>query len=213
MGEVTITLLCVGTELLRGQLNTHVPHIAEALESGGFFLSDQVTVPDRLPQIRGAFKASLKISDVVISTGGLGPTFDDLTAEALSQALRIPLQFRPGEYRKIRAKFRRYRLRAGPENKKEARILKTARVFDNKRGSAPAQFVQIKSPGAPAKLVFLLPGPLRELAPILENQVVPAIRRRYPAGRARGKKVFHLAGVTESAAGEKLAKIAAAAGE
>src|SRR5436190_23531692 len=88
-------LVCVGSELLRGKLNTHASHISRRLSSIGLALNEENTVADELPQITAAIRRALDVFDVVIVSGGLGPTFDDVTREAAAEATGRSLALSP----------------------------------------------------------------------------------------------------------------------
>src|SRR6266850_7948932 len=118
------SLICVGSELLRGHINTHSSTISRRLASIGLDLNEEHTVADDVGAIVQAIRRALSESQVVIVTGGLGPTFDDLTREAASEATGRPLVFSSTLVRKIKAKFRWARYRSmPPANKRQAYLL------------------------------------------------------------------------------------------
>ena len=110
----SFSLICVGSELLRGKINTHASTLARRLGSIGLDLSDEHTLGDDLAALTRQITRALRDSRIVIVTGGLGPTFDDLTREAAAEACGRPLVFSPTLLREIKAKFRRARLRSMP---------------------------------------------------------------------------------------------------
>lgn len=203
-----VELLCVGTELLRGQINTHQGYIARKLPEYGLVLARESSLPDEVDAIAAELKAALGRADAVIMCGGLGPTFDDLTREACAKALGRKLVFKPALWKGIVARFARYKVRQIPEeNKRQAYALVGARVLKNENGSAPGQLVVYKG-----KSIALLPGPYGEMAPILERDVLPALRRAHARGVHSASFVVRTSGVPESVVDEKLAPVTAQAG-
>src|SRR5690348_11722628 len=100
--KIRCSLICVGSELLRGKINTHSATVASRLASIGLELHEEHTVADEVRAIAQAIRRALSESQIVMVTGGLGPTFDDLTREAAGQATGRPLQFSSPLLQKIR---------------------------------------------------------------------------------------------------------------
>lgn len=199
-----VELLCVGTELLSGQINTHQGYLAVALAAAGLPLARESSLPDDRAQICGAVREALKRADAVLLCGGLGPTFDDITREAVADALGRGLRYRPGLYARIKRKFSRYRLPVPEENKRQAYVIDGARVLPNKAGSAPGQLLSLKRRGGRAQLIALMPGPYSEMSPMFEGQVLPRLKAAFAKGRATQSLCVRLSGVPESVADEKL---------
>ncbi|MCX5788342.1 MAG: competence/damage-inducible protein A [Elusimicrobia bacterium] len=194
-----VEILCVGTELLSGKINTHMAYLAPALRGVGLSISRETSVGDSVADISDAVAGALSRAEIVIVTGGLGPTFDDLTREGVAQALGRRMAYRPSIFEKIRRRFLRYG-RAVPEiNKRQAYVIEGAVVLPNHNGTAPGQRVSRGD-----RAVFLLPGPGSEMRPMVERRVLPHLRKRYMASSAAAKTVLHLAGISESAADERL---------
>ncbi|MFH1724108.1 MAG: nicotinamide-nucleotide amidohydrolase family protein [Elusimicrobiota bacterium] len=220
-------IVCVGTELLSGKLNTHTAHLCRLLRGAGLEARRETTVVDSVEEIRDAVAAAAVRSVVVLVCGGLGPTFDDITREGVAAAVGRPLVFRPRLAERIRRLYLRYRLRIPPNNKRQAWVLRGARVLDNRNGSAPGQFLDLPAdwrPGPGTKTssgarparrrrsVVLLPGPFEELGPIFEGDVLPVLRGRHGTGRATRQRVFRFCGIAEAAADRRLAPLLKAAG-
>ncbi|MBI5882551.1 MAG: CinA family nicotinamide mononucleotide deamidase-related protein [Elusimicrobia bacterium] len=211
-----IELLCAGSELLKGQLNTHVPRISLLLAGRGLALSREATLPDDRAGLAREIRSALDRSDALIVSGGLGPTFDDVTREAAADALGLGLRFRPAILGRIKARFKRLGLRMPAENRRQAFVLSGAEVLVNKGGTAPGQLLTLPpgngSGSRRIRTLVLLPGPFRELAPILEAQVLPRLKKRYAPRSVTERLSLHLAGIPESAADEKLSNLVATAG-
>lgn len=99
---VRVEVLCVGTELLSGKVNTHIGWIARTLQGIGLFIARETTLGDTVEEIRSGICEALTRSRVLIICGGLGPTFDDLTREGAAQALGLTLSYHPELYTRIR---------------------------------------------------------------------------------------------------------------
>ena len=132
-------LVCVGSELLAGQVNTHQAWLSVRLRRVGFDVIGESSVPDSVPLIKTAMRRALDGADAVIVCGGLGPTFDDLTREAAAAALGRSLRFDPELWSHILKRFQRYRVPVPDENKRQAEVISGAKVLDNRAGSAPGQ--------------------------------------------------------------------------
>jgi nicotinamide-nucleotide amidase len=203
MQKIRCVLVCVGTELLRGKVNTHGSHLARRLASIGLELHEEVTVRDELPAITRAIRQALGDAQVVVVTGGLGPTFDDLTREAAAKATGKPLEFSQSLLKGIKAKFRHARFRMPAANARQADVLQGARVIPNDVGTAPGQILFMDP-----QVLILLPGPPRELYPMLEHSVLPALRKAFPA-YPRAESHLHFAGVPESVVDHKIRPVIA----
>lgn len=201
-----VELICVGTELLSGQINTHQGYLAAALAAAGLPLAAESSLPDDRAELARAVKEALGRCDALLLCGGLGPTFDDITREAAADALGRGLRYRPALFAKIERMFFRYRLPVPEENKRQAEVIDGARVLANAAGSAPGQLIARRRAGAP-QLIALMPGPFAEMSPMFERQVLPALRRTFGGGRRVASLCVRMAGVPESVADEKLAAL------
>ncbi|MBI4347421.1 MAG: competence/damage-inducible protein A [Elusimicrobia bacterium] len=202
-----VEIVCVGTELLSGKVNTHMAFLAPCLQGLGLRIGRESSVGDSIGEIRAAVGEAFARADVVLVTGGLGPTFDDLTREGTAEALGLRLTYRPQIFESIRRRFLRYGRTVPEENKRQAHVIEGATVLRNRVGSAPGQRV-VRS----GKAVFLLPGPPAEMQPMMREHVVPYLRRTYSNGQAAAKTILRLSGVSESAADERLDPLYRSAG-
>jgi len=192
-------LVCVGTELLSGQVNTHQAWLSVRLRRAGFDLAGEASVPDELETIRLALTRALESADVVIVCGGLGPTFDDITREAACAALGRELSFDPKLWNGILARFARYKIANVPEeNKRQALRVAGAAILENRNGSAPGQLIRARG-----RTLVLLPGPPVEMYPMFEA-VLPKLVRLHARGAHPASFSVRLSGVPESVADEKL---------
>ena len=193
-----IELICVGTELLAGRVNTHAAWLAGRLARVGLGLNRETTVPDHAAAIGEAVSAALRRADLVITTGGLGPTFDDLTRPAVARVLGRQLRLDRDILSQIESRFTRRGMRMPPSNRSQARVIEGARVLDNEVGTAPGLLAR-----RGRKAVALLPGPLSELEPMVDRDLLPWLSSRTP-GRAVAVRRMLILGHPESAVDEKI---------
>lgn len=194
---MNVEVINTGSEILLGNvLNTHVATLAAGLFPLGLRIGHQVTVPDG-DAIREALAAALPRAELVIVTGGLGPTTDDITRELTAELLGRPLCLDEGVLRDIQARFALRGLKWTERVGRQAQVPKGARVLPNPNGTAPGLYLTHDVNGRTTHL-FLLPGPPRELKPMFENHVLPLLRQIVPGGAVHGCRTYHVLGVGES---------------
>jgi nicotinamide-nucleotide amidase len=198
-----IELINTGAELLVGRvLNTHQQWLCRQLADLGREVSRQTCVPDDGPQIQAALRESLERADLVIVTGGLGPTSDDLTRDFIAQMLGRKLVLHPPTLARIKNYFA-VRQRPMPASVQvQAMIPQGAKVLRNLHGTAPGLVLEIPHG---RKTVVLLPGPPRELQPMFLTTVVPLLRRKFPLDSDFLCRTFRTTGFGESVVEEKIA--------
>lgn len=165
-------ILCVGTELLLGEvINTNVAYLGKALARLGISVYHTSVVGDNQMRLRDAVEAALSNADLLILSGGLGPTYDDLTKETVAETLGLKMV----RDKKILAEIEDYFASSGrvmpPNNAKQADIPEGAIALKNRTGTAPGIFVEHNG-----KVVVLLPGPPFELCPMFDEFVFPRLR-------------------------------------
>ncbi len=186
-------IIAVGSELLtplRSDSNALV--LTARLREMGIDVVARTTVADDVTLLEGAFRNAIARAEVVIATGGLGPTADDLTREALAAALGRPLQRDPALVEELKQRFARYLRPMADVNLKQADVIAGAIVLRNPRGSAPGQRVD-----AGGAMIALLPGPPSEMLPMFEEQVVPVLASRV-SGRVLRTRILKIASMSES---------------
>ena len=189
----TAEVIAVGSELLGwSRLDTNSLFIAERLSAMAIELRAKAVVGDDRDRIGTLFRAALTRADLVVLTGGLGPTDDDLTRESVADVLGVPLVEDPAIVQKIEARFARRGLSMPSVNRKQAQVLRGARVLDNPNGTAPGQYVEHG-----ARVVLLLPGPPRELQPMLTKVCDEILPARVPGERIHRRSLF-ISGRSES---------------
>jgi nicotinamide-nucleotide amidase len=187
-------IITVGTELLLGQLvDSNTAVIAAALARIGVDVHRQTSVGDNEERIAQAVAEALDRADIVICAGGLGPTVDDLTREGIAAAVGRELALDPEVELDLRAFFASFGRQMSPNNARQAMFPKGARILENPRGTAPGFVVNSEE-----KLVVALPGPPREMEPMLEHHVIPLLRDAFGLSSTIVTRVLRTTGVSES---------------
>ena len=176
MTVMRIEIVNTGSELLLGSTaNTHGTWMGQELVKLGLRVQRQTTVPDGVA-IEEALAESIKRSDVVLVTGGLGPTSDDITREAAAKVLGVELMEDEGALRALTEFFEKRKKPMVDANLKQAQNLVGADILPNHNGTAPGIYAPPRLGGEPGCAVFLLPGPPRELYPLFHEEVVPRLK-------------------------------------
>jgi len=205
---VRCEIVGVGTELLLGQIvNTNAAWIGQRLADVGWDCLRHTTVGDNEARIAEVLREALGRADGVIVTGGLGPTQDDVTREAVAAVAGVPLVRRPVLEDWLRERFARMGTRMAEMNLRQADVPEGARYIDNPRGSAPGLIVEVGG-----KPLYAVPGVPREMEGMLERVVLPDLAARAGEGRAIVSRVLRTAGVGESRLAERLTPLWEAAG-
>jgi len=187
-------IIAIGTELLLGETNdTNSVYIARQLRDTGINLYTMTTVGDNLTRISSAISAALQRAEVIITTGGLGPTVDDMTRPAVAEALGRELEFQQKLLDGIAARFRGFGAPMTANNRQQAYLPQGAIPIHNPVGTAPAFAIDTES-----GILFSLPGVPREMKYLLQNAVLPMLQQRYQLGIILAR-TLRTAGIGESA--------------
>jgi nicotinamide-nucleotide amidase len=195
-------IIAVGSELLTpDRLDTNSLFLTGELNKLGIEVVRKTVVGDRPENLRAAFEDALKRVELVISSGGLGPTADDLTRETVADLLGRKLRRDDGILHAIEARFRSFRREMPEINARQAMVPEGAEALDNVRGTAPGLWIE-----AGERIIVLLPGPPREMRGLFETAVAPRLERR-----ATGLRLFHrelrVTGLGESHVEQRIAPI------
>lgn len=191
-------ILCVGTELLLGDIvNTNAQYLARELANMGIGVYYQSVVGDNPERLKNAYELAFNRADIVITTGGLGPTKDDLTKEIAAQFFERELVLHEPSLIEIEEYFKRSNREMTESNKKQAYFPKDAFILKNNHGTAPGCIVE-----GNGKVIVLLPGPPREMKPMFDEGVIPYINK-YVDGVLESK-VLRVIGIGESKAEDML---------
>jgi nicotinamide-nucleotide amidase len=167
-------ILCVGTELLMGQIvNTNAQFLSRRLSELGVSCFHQTTVGDNDIRLQNAYRTALSRADVVITSGGLGPTVDDITKRAAAKVLDKPLVLRPEAEEMVKARFALMCRPMAENNLSQAMFTPDTVILFNPNGTAPGAMV----PAGDSKVIFHLPGPPIELEPMFDLHIAPWLTR------------------------------------
>ncbi len=168
-----VEILSLGDELLVGiRVNSHLTYLGGELVRHGLELGRDQELPDDADTIRSAAEEALDRVDLLITTGGLGPTSDDVTVDALASALCRSTRHDPAVEESIRARFARRGLTPTENNLRQCRVIEGAEVLPNPNGTAPGQWIEDGG-----KVIAVLPGPRGEMQPMFAEQVLPRLIR------------------------------------
>ena len=185
-------IVAVGSELLTpAKTDTNSLSLTAELNGIGIEVVRKTVVGDDRERLTATLREAVRRCAIVIVTGGLGPTEDDVTRDAAADALGRILVFREEVCETIRARFRGFGRKMTEINKRQAYVLEGAEVLPNPRGTAPGQWVETES-----AIVALLPGPPRELVPMFREECVSRLRAKFPA-RAIRIRLLRATGIGE----------------
>jgi nicotinamide-nucleotide amidase len=195
-------IIAVGSELLTPDAtDTNSLYLTHGLNEAGFRVILKTIVGDDENDIAGVLQAALQRSDLIIFSGGLGPTEDDLTRVAVAKALNRLLCPDPGILEILRQRFAARGFVMAKNNERQAEVISGATILDNPLGTAPGMWIEENG-----RHIILLPGPPRELKSIFEESALPRIREL--GGKSRLlHRFFHVTGLTESELDAQLAPI------
>jgi competence/damage-inducible protein CinA-like protein len=173
-------IIAIGSELLTPfRLDTNSLFLTGKLNQLGIEVSFKTVVGDRRADLVSAARIALARTDLVVFMGGLGPTEDDLTREAVAETLARPLHRHARLVEELRARFAARGWKMPENNERQGDVIEGAEVLDNKRGSAPGQFLHISDENGSA-ILMLLPGPPHELTAMFDEQCLPRLRELAP---------------------------------
>ncbi|MDA5107298.1 competence/damage-inducible protein A [Brevibacillus thermoruber] len=193
-------IIAVGTELLLGQIaNTNAQYLSQKLAEIGVGVYFHTVVGDNAERLASVIRQAAARSDLIVFTGGLGPTQDDLTKETVAEHLGVGLTTDQAAMERIEAFFRQRGITMTENNRKQALVLAGSRVFPNDHGMAPGMAAQ-----RDGRTYVLLPGPPSELYPMVEKYVMPYLIGLKPEQQVFHSRVLRFYGIGESALEERL---------
>jgi competence/damage-inducible protein CinA-like protein len=201
----TAEIITIGTELLLGETaDTNTRFVARVMRGLGIDLFRTQTIGDNAGRIVEAVRQALERADIVITTGGLGPTVDDPTRQAIADSVGTVLEFHPELWEQIAARIARYGRTPTGNQKRQAYIPKNAIVIENPVGTAPAFIVNVtpplfagEDPGLRGKVVVSLPGVPREMETILMDAIVPYLQKHFDLHAVLKIRTLHVSGLGE----------------
>jgi nicotinamide-nucleotide amidase len=187
-------IITIGTEILLGEIvDTNASLLARSLRDQGIDLYRKTTVGDNAERIAEVIRQSMARAEVLITSGGLGPTVDDPTREAVALALGVQVEYHPELWKQIQERFQRFGHQPTENNRRQAYLPQGATVIENPVGTAPAFLVE-----TPANSIIALPGVPRELEYLLQHAVIPYLKNKFDLHSVIKTCLLHTAGVGES---------------
>ncbi len=201
--DTNATVICIGNEIMLGHIaNTNAEEISKGLTSIGIKAIKHVSLPDDIPTISLGILNALYHSGIVIITGGLGPTVDDLTLEAISKALDRKLVFNKKVASFIKEHFKKRHLAMPKNNLHQAYIPKSASFILNTLGTAPGLVIPVSK-----KVVIALPGVPFEMRKMLKENILPYLNKKFKTNVLIKSRVIKIVGLSESKVNEMLLDI------
>ncbi|MDW5299412.1 MAG: competence/damage-inducible protein A [Sedimentibacter sp.] len=199
-------ILCVGTELLHGDIvNTNAQYISKKLAEIAIDVHYQTVVGDNPDRIKKCFGIGFSRADIVICTGGLGPTQDDITKEALAEYFNIEMVYDENSFQHVKEMYSRFRKDFPKNNIRQAYFPEGSIILDNPNGTANACIYNGEDSKGNIKIGILLPGPPKEMGPLVDNEVVPYLKQ-FSDQVVYGEKLV-VVNIGESAAEEMILDI------
>lgn len=196
-------IITIGTEILLGEIvDTNTRCIARILRSLGVDLYRAVTIGDNVERIASTIHNSMERADIVITTGGLGPTIDDPTREAVAKALGVETEFREDLWQQVVETIARYGRKPSENQKRQAYVPKGAIGIANPVGTAPCFIVETER-----SAIISLPGVPNEMEHVLHESIIPYLQKRFNLNEIIKVRVLHCAGLGEGMIDEKIADL------
>ena len=189
-----LEIITLGDELLLGiRENSHLTYFGKQFSRYGHSIQRNIVIRDDAEHIERYFRDSMDYSDIIITTGGLGPTTDDITRETVAQVLNLNLIHDDDTEEAIRSRFESMGRAVTENNLRQAKKPEGAEIIPNKNGTAPGLWLQHNG-----KIIIMLPGPPHELYPMFENQVLPRLQSENVISESESYLQLRTIGVGES---------------
>ncbi|TWT75158.1 competence/damage-inducible protein A [Allorhodopirellula solitaria] len=208
MAHLTAEIISIGDEMTSGsRLDTNTAWISRRLAELGVEVHFHSTVGDTLSHNIDVFRIAVQRADLVVATGGLGPTRDDLTREAIAESLGMPLQFDADSFARIEAMFTRRGRQMPERNRRQAMFPRGANPILNPQGTAPGVDVVATRPDGSTSRIFALPGVPAEMTRMFDDSVAPAILSIAEGGKHIRNSVMKFFGLGESDMEQRLGEM------
>ena len=210
--DISAQVISIGNEIMLGHIpNTNAQFVSNKLSSIGIKTSKHIDIPDDPAAIISSIRKALTESEIVILSGGLGPTVDDLTLECIGKALNRRLIFDKKISERIKDHFKRRKIKMPANNMRQAFLPEGAIPIDNKIGTAPGLIIPLTPCPSPiskkwervrVRALIAFPGVPFELHPMLEQTVIPYLKKKFPSDRIIKSRVIKITGLAESRVNE-----------
>lgn len=193
-------IITIGTEILLGEIvDTNTRYLARSLRGLGIDLYRTITIGDNIERIALAIRNSMERAEIILTTGGLGPTVDDPTRQAVALAVGVETEFREDLWKEVRTVIERYGRAAAQNQKRQAFVPKGAIAISNPVGTAPAFIVETDR-----NSIICLPGVPREMEYLLHESVIPYLQKKYDLRQVIKVRLLHTAGMGEGMIDEQI---------
>ncbi|MEZ4657690.1 MAG: CinA family nicotinamide mononucleotide deamidase-related protein [Caldilineaceae bacterium] len=207
-GNLSAEIVTTGTEILLGEIvDTNAAWMAQQLREAGVNLYYKTTVGDNEARVRGVIELGLSRSDVIIVSGGLGPTVDDITRQAIANATDCPLELHAGALQTLQERFARFGVTMTDNNRQQAYIPRGAIIIENPVGTAPGFIVENDQ----GRAVIAVPGVPREMKHLMTETVLPYLQTRLGQAAIIRRRVLHTIGIGESSIDHQIGDLMTAA--
>ena len=202
-------IITIGTEILLGEIvDTNTRYIARNLRDLGVDLYRTVTIGDNAERIAESIREAMQRAEIIITTGGLGPTIDDPTRDAVALAVGIETEFREELWEQIVNRIARYGKKPGENQKRQAYVPKGAIALENPVGTAPCFILEYDAPFSDGVgAIISLPGVPREMETVLHNAVIPYLQERFTLDEIIKVRLLRTSGIGEGDLDEKIADL------
>ena len=207
-------IITIGTEILLGEIvDTNTRYIARTLRDLGVDIYRTITIGDNAERIAATIRESMKRAEIIITTGGLGPTVDDPTREAVAMAAGVETEFREDLWEQVVENISRYGRKPSENQKRQAYVPKGSLGIKNPVGTAPCFIVEFSSPlpsegpGVRAGAVVSLPGVPKEMEYILHESIIPYLQKHFDLSGVIKIRLLHCSGLGEGLIDEKIADL------
>ena len=205
-------IITIGTEILLGEIaDTNTRFLARALRGLGVNLFRTLTIGDNAGRIAEVIREAMTRADIIITTGGLGPTVDDPTREAVAQAADVEIEFREELWEQVKTVIARYGRVPGENQKRQAIVPRGAIAIENPVGTAPSFIVEFNSPlpageaaGVRTGAIISLPGVPQEMEFLFHRSVVPYLQNKFDLHEIIKVRLLHTSGMGEGAIDEQV---------
>lgn len=191
-------IISIGSEILRGQIiDTNANFIAKKLVESGIDLEHISAVSDKPESLLSTLKLALQRSGLIITTGGLGPTEDDITYQTIARALNLKLIKYPEAEENLKRILKKINKTISPSNLKQVYLPEGAKIIINQYGTAPAMILEKDN-----KIVCSFPGVPHEMKNLIEENLIPYLKEKFPPSMIKKSKILKITGLGESSVNE-----------